>query len=85
MSLNGGEIDVVNRPGRLRCLQRHDLDSAGILDDVEFGDVDRLALANFDQAEVAQDPQCPLQVDGIVGYRDRCASLYRRPADAFFE
>jgi hypothetical protein len=32
----------------LRCLQRHDLNTAGILDDVEFGDVDRLAVANLD-------------------------------------
>jgi len=56
IALDDGEIDVLNRTRRLRRLQRHDLDSARVLDDVEFGDVDRLAIANLDQAEVAQNP-----------------------------
>ena len=84
ISLNRGEVDIVERPWRLRRLQWHDLDAPGILDDVEFGDIDRLAVANFDQAEVAQNPQCALQIDGIVGHGNRRSGFDRRAQRMLF-
>ena len=48
------EIHIFEGSRGLGCLQRHDLDAAGILDDIELADVDRFAVADFDQESCAR-------------------------------
>jgi hypothetical protein len=65
--------------------QWHDLDTGGILDDVEFGYIDGLAVADIDQSEIAQDPESALEVDRVIRYATVAPGLMGVPSACFFE